>query len=123
MFIRRFYIAALLSMTYSSPVAWGEDLFHDQVAPIFSRHCLNCHNSRDRKGELALDTAAGIRRGGDRGPVIDPGEVDSSYLVELITPIDGKAAMPKDGQPLSVDEIVLIRRWIEEGAWARTWAR
>jgi hypothetical protein len=46
------------------------------------------------------------------GPVIEPGDPDNSYLVELIV----KGEMPKRGDPLSPDQIEIITAWIEAGA-------
>jgi hypothetical protein len=46
-----------------------------------------------------------------------PGDPDASYLIELVTSIDGQpAAMPKEGSPLSGDEIEILRTWIADGA-------
>jgi WD40 repeat protein len=44
------------------------------------------------------------------------GDPSHSELIVQITPVDGKVAMPKSGDPLSSAEISLIRRWIEQGA-------
>ncbi len=44
------------------------------------------------------------------------GQPDESYLVELITPVDGEAEMPKEKKPFSKAEIELITRWITQGA-------
>ena len=48
--------------------------------------------------------------------MIVPGKPDESYLVQQITPADGKAEMPKEKDPLSEDEIKKIREWIAAGA-------
>ena len=45
-----------------------------------------------------------------------PGKPDESYLINQITPVDGKAEMPKKGDPLDEIQIALIRKWIEQGA-------
>ena len=48
---------------------------------------------------------------------IVPGKPDESHLMQLITPVEGDAAMPADPfPPLSDVEVGLIRRWISEGA-------
>lgn len=92
-------------------------IFREQVAPIFSRRCLSCHNETERKGGLSLLSAKGLAAGGDGGEVVVPGDVEEeSTLVELVTPVDGKAAMPKEADPLSGEELAAIRRWIETGA-------
>jgi WD40 repeat protein len=50
-------------------------------------------------------------------PAIVPGKPEESYLMELITPVDGEAEMPDQPfKPLSQAEVELVRRWIQEGA-------
>ncbi|GAB5444430.1 MAG: PSD1 and planctomycete cytochrome C domain-containing protein [Fuerstiella sp.] len=46
-----------------------------------------------------------------------PGDPESSYLLEVVTSVDGEEAqMPKDGRPLSDEEVAKLRRWIAAGA-------
>jgi len=95
-------------------------LFRDRVAPVLRRHCLNCHNDEARKGGLSLQTSRAMLSGGDSGEVIYPGDPDSSYLLDLITPEDGKAEMPEGTEPLSEEDRAAIRDWIAAGAnWPR----
>jgi hypothetical protein len=90
-----------------------EPLFRDRIVPIFQRRCLSCHNDREKKGDLSLQTPAAIESSG----VIEPGDADASTLVEMISPRGAKPAeMPKNADPLSADEIKLIRDWIAAGA-------
>ncbi len=90
--------------------------FQGDVAPIFVRRCLNCHNDGDRRGGLSLQSADVAGTGGESGKVIEPGDAASSYLLDLLIPTDGVAEMPKDEAPLAATEIDIIRRWIAEGA-------
>tara|TARA_R110002111_G_scaffold262875_1_gene342552 strand:+ start:123138 stop:125573 length:2436 start_codon:yes stop_codon:yes gene_type:complete len=92
--------------------------FRRDVAPILHRHCLSCHNDRIRRGGLSLHSAQAAVNGGESGPSIDPGDPTASYLLDLITPSDGSAEMPRDAPPLSENEIAIIRDWIKVGA---TW--
>ncbi|MCA9249201.1 MAG: DUF1549 domain-containing protein, partial [Planctomycetales bacterium] len=113
------WLALLLAAGCSlvlSPAANADDLFRDQVAPIFARRCLSCHSDTEKKGEFSLQSAQALQRGGEVGFDIEPGDPESSYLVELITPVDGKAEMPKNADPLSAEEIAAIRRWVAAGA-------
>ncbi|MFH1299518.1 MAG: PSD1 and planctomycete cytochrome C domain-containing protein [Planctomycetota bacterium] len=90
--------------------------FQRDVAPILHRHCLSCHNDRIRRGGLSLHSAQAADKGGESGSSIDPGDPSASYLLDLITPTDGTAEMPRDAPPLSENEIATIRRWIKAGA-------
>ncbi len=110
-------VSFTLVLFASSGFALADDaLFQDRVAGIFRRHCLNCHNDEARKGGLSLQTAESAMAGGDSGEVIFPGDPDSSYLLDLITPDEGKAEMPEGTEPLSEEDRQVIHDWITAGA-------
>ncbi|MEZ6071172.1 MAG: DUF1553 domain-containing protein [Pirellulales bacterium] len=90
--------------------------FATRVAPILRRKCLSCHNDDTHEGGLTLQSVAAVRDGGDSGEVVVAGQPDASYLVDLITPVDGEAEMPQGGKPLSDDEQAILRQWIASGA-------
>ena len=96
----------------------GEISFFKQVLPIFrQQNCTGCHQPAKQGGEYVMTEFAALLKGGESGSAaVAPGHPEKSYLVELITPTDGKAEMPKDGKPLTEPEITTIRKWIEQGA-------
>jgi hypothetical protein len=85
---------------------------------IFEDHCLDCHNPGKLKGDLRLDTYAGVMAGGKSGPVVVPGDPESSELMKrLHLPLDDKQHMPPKGKtPLSDDDTAVLAWWIEAGA-------
>ena len=93
-----------------------ETLFREQVAPLLIDRCLSCHNEERTEGGLSLTTAESSFAGGDSGEAIVQGDSESSYLVERILPVDGKAEMPEGQPPLEDAQIALIRQWIDQGA-------
>lgn len=104
--------AILVILLVAGQAGAEEDPFRTQVGPILQRRCLSCHNDKQRKGELSLETARQLLDG-----YVTPKDVAGSELLALITPDKfGKAAMPKGSDPLSAAEIETIRRWIEAGA-------
>ncbi|WP_084427692.1 DUF1553 domain-containing protein [Roseimaritima ulvae] len=103
--------AAGLSLLWLG-TARAEDFFTAQVAPLLESHCLNCHNDATSKGDFSLHTRASAMAEG----YIEPGDADNSHLIELVTPLDGSAAMPQDAPPLSVDQIATLKKWIDDGA-------
>lgn len=88
------------------------------IQPILEKKCVNCHNPNKKKGELLLDTREGLLAGGKHGPVLVPGKPDSSELYRrILLPAHDEDRMPPKGkQPLSREEIALVRQWIELGA-------
>jgi hypothetical protein len=94
--------------------------FREQVAPLLSARCLGCHNGQQREGGLSLATAADALQGGDSGEAIRPGDPDLSPLLVMVSPDpDSHAApeMPKNARALSPDEVMLLRDWIQQGAF------
>lgn len=85
--------------------------FSDQIAPIFHRQCVGCHNVRNPQGRYNMVHYDAIMSPGQSGEVILPGDADGSLLVHLIE--DG--SMPYDSDPLEEDEIELVRLWVELG--------
>ena len=68
-------------------------------------------------GRLVQFATAGALLGGEHGAVLVPGKADASELLRRISlPRTDKDAMPRRGQPLTIEEIGLVRNWITEGA-------
>ena len=90
--------------------------FRADVAPILVRKCLGCHNDKKAEGGLDISTYARLRRGGTAAGdlIIEPGDPDSSYLIESVR--GGAArAMPLKQPRLKAQEIAILARWVEQG--------
>ncbi len=91
--------------------------YYGQIRPIFQAHCQGCHQPAKAGGEFVMTDFARLLQGGESEEVaIVPGQPEASYLIQLITPTDGEAEMPKGKPALSEPDIILIRRWVEQGA-------
>ncbi len=90
------------------------DFFTDKVAPIFQAKCLSCHNTVDNKGDFALQRRVELLDSG----YVEAGDVEASHLLATLIPeAPGKRpSMPKTGEPLSSEEVAVIRKWIIDGA-------
>lgn len=89
--------------------------FADHIAPIFKARCARCHNASQARGGFALDTYAKLLEGGGSGEVIALGDADGSRLFRLVLQTE-EPKMPPSGDPLSAEELELIRTWISLGA-------
>ena len=87
-----------------------------QVKPILAARCVACHGPLQHKGNLRLDTGASVRRGGDDGPAVTPGNAKASLLLERVTSTDPAFRMPPEGAPLSREQIQILENWIDQGA-------
>jgi mono/diheme cytochrome c family protein len=91
--------------------------FVKQIKPVFADRCVECHHSESMLGDLNLQSRKLAFRKRTGGPVIAPGRPDSSLLLMTLTlPAKDKKAMPATGHRIPMDEVNLIRRWIQEGA-------
>jgi mono/diheme cytochrome c family protein len=92
--------------------------YQKQIKPVFQARCYACHGVLKQKAGLRLDTAAMAIRGG-REPVIAPGDVEASPLIDRVSAEAGDPdRMPPEGEPLKPSEVEAIRAWIAQGAKA-----
>lgn len=89
--------------------------FEKRIRPVLVERCYGCHakDAKAVKGGLLLDTRDGIRRGGESGHAVVPGEIESSLLMEAIR--FESFEMPPDEQ-LPPAVIADFAEWIEMGA-------
>jgi hypothetical protein len=92
------------------------------IKPMFEKSCIKCHGPEKQKGKLRLDTLAAALKGGEDGKVIEVGDSAKSMLVHNVAHVgDEDMFMPppdnKDKiQPLTKEQVGLIRAWIDQGA-------
>ena len=87
-------------------------VFSKDIAPVFVKRCLACHNARTAKGRYNMETFTSVMKGGEQGDTIIPKDGDLSVLCVMI----GNGSMPKDADPLSKEEIERIKKWVSLGA-------
>jgi hypothetical protein len=92
-----------------SPVSAGVD-FSQQIRPILEKRCFKCHGGDARKGGVALDTFHGAQQ------ITDSGVAVLQQLLPVVTHAEVEHRMPKNADPLPVEEISLIKQWVAEGA-------
>ena len=90
--------------------------FVRDVQPIFEARCNSCHGAAENEGRLRLDARAIVFHGGVSGPAVVQGDAKKSLLYERIVGDAEGDRMPLDDEPLSANQIELMRRWIDEGA-------
>ena len=93
--------------------------FQREVLPIFENHCFQCHDGRKQTAGLRLDVRSKAMQGGDSGdPAIVPKISEQSEIILRVMTDDADARMPPEGkgQPLSPEEIAIVRNWIDGGA-------
>ena len=94
--------------------------FAEQILPIFQKRCAKCHGAEDENGEVRTEVSLSLIEyervlvGSEFGTVVEAGDPDGSFLIDMITAGD----MPPEGEgdKVPAEEIALIRTWIEQGA-------
>jgi hypothetical protein len=96
------------------------DFFEKKIRPVLADKCYKCHSEKSEKlkGGLLLDTREGIRRGGDNGPAVVPGNPADSLLIEAVRYTNKDFAMPpeKSGGKLPDAVIADFEAWVKMGA-------
>ena len=99
------------------PTSEQVDFFEKRIRPLLSEHCYDCHSAGAKKikGGLLLDSRSGVRKGGDNGAVIVPGDPEASMLIQAVRHGDEDTAMPpkKKLPPLAIAD---LEAWVRLGA-------
>jgi hypothetical protein len=106
---------AVVELVRSTPV-----LYDKEIEPILVNKCAVCHSDNIKEGKLDLGSYEGLMKGGKRGAAIVPGKSADSLLVKLVGRSEKKIMPPKGEEPLTPEELALVKLWIDQGAKAPT---
>ena len=128
-------LAVALGFLVAAGTGWSEPRvragvdYNDDVRPILSDRCYACHgpDAGQRQAGLRLDRQDGALAalsGGGRAVV--PGSAAESVVMERVASVDPALRMPPaymGHDPLTDEEIGILRQWIDEGAhWEGHWS-
>ena len=76
------------------------EFFEKKIRPVLAEKCYPCHSAKTAQpmGGLRLDSREGLRKGGDNGPSIEPGDAARSKLVIAISYQNLNLKMPPTGK-------------------------
>lgn len=111
----------LLLWAGGTPAAAGEPaderaaFFESRIRPLLVEHCYECHSGKsdEVKGGLRLDSRAGVLKGGDSGPAVEPGKPDESLLIQAVR-YEGLEMPPTGKLPAAV--VADFATWVAAGA-------
>ncbi len=123
--ILTFFLASLVSLACASPLpaqaldAKGVEFFETKIRPVLVEHCYKCHSEEARKnrklkGDLRLDSKAGMLTGGATGPALIAGKPGESLIIKALRH-EGDVKMPRDGK-LPAAVVADFETWIKIGA-------
>ena len=101
----------------SSAMTADQKFVHEKLIPLFEAKCTKCHGEKKDKGDLRLHTVEMIKASFE-AEVVVPGNPDDSWLYDSLITDDEDSIMPppKEKNPMTKEEIEMIRKWIADGA-------
>jgi WD40 repeat protein len=108
----------VVELDRKEPVTYDKD-----IEPIFLKRCTACHSGTIKESRLDMGSYEGLVKGGKRGSAIVPGKADSSLLYKMAGRTQKPHMPPKDEEPLTPEELALIKLWIDQGAKAPSGVR
>lgn len=110
-------VAATIDYAALLPPASGRKVdFVADVQPILRERCFECHAEGNDEGGLNLGVRARVMEGGVGGPVLIRRDSAHSRLIHLVAGLREDAVMPPDDDPLTAEQIGILRAWIDQGA-------
>ncbi len=103
----------VVKLERKEPVSYDKD-----IEPIFVKKCFVCHSSNVKEARLDLGSYEGLVKGGKRGKAIVPGNSEQSLLAQAAGKTRKPLMPPKSEEPLTPEELALIKLWIDQGAKA-----
>ena len=109
--------AAPLDLSKLPPSASRPVDFAKDIQPLFAKACYGCHGPEKQKSGFRLDSKSAAIKGGENyTPAIKPGSSAESPLIHLVAGLVPDQKMPAKGDPLTPEQIGLLRAWIDQGA-------
>ena len=125
----RYALSTIVLLAVSSAGFAADEVieFNRDVRPILSDHCFACHgpDTRKVKAGFRFDQEKSAKGPAKSGAIaIVPGDLKKSELVARIVATDESHMPPiESGKKLSPEQIVTLKKWIEQGAkWEDHWA-
>ncbi len=109
--LQGFLFSAVILLT---PATSASD-YEQKIKPLLLERCVTCHGANKQEGDLRLDAGRLILKNGS-GAIVVPGKSEQSELINRVISHDESTRMPPEGSPLTMAEIELLRKWIDEGA-------
>lgn len=124
-FPRSLAVTALVLAAAQPLVSRADVSFEKDLLPVLTKRCFDCHRApheengkkKEPKGDVRLDAAWAMMKGNKEGPIVHPKAADKSPLYQVLTvPADDDTHMPPKGDPLTPEQIKMVKLWIDEGA-------
>lgn len=118
-------VAVLLSLLFIGqttgqdprPTGQGTVDFAKDIQPLFAAKCFSCHGDEKHESGLRINSRDAALRGGDNGRLLIAGNSTESMLTQVLAGThESVERMPADDEPISAEQVALVRKWIDQGA-------
>lgn len=100
----------------------AEVSFKNDIQPILHDYCVSCHSPGGKgyvKSGLDLTSYENLMKGTNFGPVVIPGNSETSTFTKLLTGTNRGLKMPaglNEAGTLDRQYILIMRKWVKQGA-------
>ncbi len=118
------FVLAIIATSFVLLTSEDKIDYSTQVKPIINKNCITCHGGVRAKGNFSLlfrEEALAKTKSGKYAIV--PGDPGNSEMIRRITLNDPEERMPYHHEPLTKEEINILRQWVKQGApWGENWS-
>ncbi len=115
----RLFLLCLCAAVSPADRCWSAETvsFAKQIAPILLNECVACHGAKKAEAGYRVDRFDELFKAGDSGenPLARSKE-ETSELLRRVSTDDESERMPAESDPLTAEQIELVRLWIQQGA-------
>jgi Planctomycete cytochrome C/Anaphase-promoting complex subunit 4 WD40 domain/WD domain, G-beta repeat len=108
----------VVALDRKEPIVYEKD-----VEPILVKKCFFCHSGNVKEAKFDLSCCETLMKGGRRGKPIVAGKAEESLLYLAAGKREKPYMPPKTEEPLTPEELAVIKLWIDQGARPPTGAR
>jgi WD40 repeat protein len=101
----------VVTLNRKEPVRYEKD-----IEPILVNKCVVCHSGPVKEAKLDMSSYGTLMKGGKSGKPIIPGKSSECLLTKRAGKTEKPFMPPKGEEPLTPEELALIKLWIDQGA-------
>ena len=118
-FLELVFFGIISQCLQAQPGPTSADFFETKIRPILANNCYGCHTN-SAMGGLRMDSLDAMKKGGEHGSALTPGDPDKSSLISRVKETNQDLRMPKGGK-LKPAEIADLESWVKGGAlWPKS---
>jgi WD40 repeat protein len=101
----------VVTLNRKEPIRYTQD-----IEPILVNKCMFCHSGQVKEAKLDMGSYETLMKGGKSGSPIVPSKSAESMLVKRAGKTEKPFMPPKSEEPLTSEELALIKLWVDQGA-------